>query len=61
MWDEFFTDRVVVVSGGSTGIGAASVAGFARAGARVVLTDVADGPGSELASATPVSRSGTGS
>ena len=51
MWDECFVDRVVIVGGGSTGIGAASVAGFARAGARVVVTDVADGPGGDLASA----------
>jgi dihydroanticapsin dehydrogenase len=42
MWREYFTDKTVVVAGGSTGIGAACAAGFARAGANVVVTDVAD-------------------
>ena len=45
MWNEFFTDKTVVIAGGSTGIGAASAAGFARAGANVVITDVADEAG----------------
>src|SRR5664280_1182354 len=49
MWDDFFIDQVVVVGGGSTGIGAASVQGFARAGARVVVSDVADELGEQLA------------
>ena len=48
MWDEYFNDRVVVVGGGSTGIGAAATEGFAHAGAHVVVLDVADGPGAEL-------------
>lgn len=49
MWDDVFTDKVIIVAGGSTGIGAASVQGFTRAGARVVVIDVADAAGEELA------------
>lgn len=49
MWDDYFTDKVIIVAGGSTGIGAASAQGFARAGARVVVTDVADAVGEKLA------------
>ena len=49
MWDNSFTDKVVIVGGGAMGIGAAAVEAFARAGARVVVTDVADGPGDALA------------
>ena len=48
MWNECFAQQVVGVSGGSTGIGAASVRGFARARARVVVTDVADEVGERL-------------
>jgi len=51
MWDDFFIDQVVIVAGGSTGIGAASVRQFAAAGARVVIADVADVAGEELAAA----------
>ena len=49
MWDDFFTDQVIIVAGGSTGIGAAAARGYSRAGARVVVTDVADDLGEELA------------
>ena len=49
MWDEYFTGKTVVVGGGSTGIGAAAVEGFARAGAHVVIADVADEIGATLA------------
>jgi NAD(P)-dependent dehydrogenase (short-subunit alcohol dehydrogenase family) len=49
MWSEFFEGKTVVVAGGSTGIGAASATGFARAGANVVVTDVADEIGLALA------------
>jgi NAD(P)-dependent dehydrogenase (short-subunit alcohol dehydrogenase family) len=49
MWDDFFIDHVVMVGGGSTGIGAASARAFARAGARVVVSDVADELGEQLA------------
>jgi NAD(P)-dependent dehydrogenase (short-subunit alcohol dehydrogenase family) len=48
MWDEYFLGKTVVVGGGSTGIGAAAVEGFARAGANVVVADVADEIGSAL-------------
>jgi dihydroanticapsin dehydrogenase len=51
MWSEFFTEKTVVVAGGSTGIGAASASGFARAGANVVVTDVADEVGTALVQA----------
>jgi NAD(P)-dependent dehydrogenase (short-subunit alcohol dehydrogenase family) len=36
--------KVAVVTGGAGGIGAATVAALARAGARVVVADLADGP-----------------
>jgi NAD(P)-dependent dehydrogenase (short-subunit alcohol dehydrogenase family) len=49
MWREYFTEKTVVIAGGSMGIGAASAAGFARAGANVVVTDVADEVGAALA------------
>jgi NAD(P)-dependent dehydrogenase (short-subunit alcohol dehydrogenase family) len=42
-------ERVVLISGGATGIGAAFVELFARQGARVAFLDVADGPAHELA------------
>jgi NAD(P)-dependent dehydrogenase (short-subunit alcohol dehydrogenase family) len=51
MWDDSFRGQVVIVAGGSTGIGAATATGFARAGARVVVADVADAPGQELVDA----------
>ncbi len=41
--------RVCIVTGGSQGIGEACVRRFAREGARVVIADVADGPGQALA------------
>ncbi len=43
--------RRVLVTGGSTGIGEAIVAGFARQGARAAFLDVQDGPGQALAEA----------
>ena len=43
-------DRVAIVTGGSQGIGEACARRFAREGARVVIADVADGPGQALAS-----------
>jgi NAD(P)-dependent dehydrogenase (short-subunit alcohol dehydrogenase family) len=49
MWGEYFSGKTVVVSGGSTGIGASSVEGFARADAHVVVADVADEAGLALA------------
>jgi NAD(P)-dependent dehydrogenase (short-subunit alcohol dehydrogenase family) len=39
-WAMYFQDRVVCVSGGGAGIGAASARGFAAAGAAVVIADV---------------------
>jgi NAD(P)-dependent dehydrogenase (short-subunit alcohol dehydrogenase family) len=42
-------DRLVVVTGGGTGIGAALTEGFARQGARVVFLDVAEEPSKALA------------
>jgi NAD(P)-dependent dehydrogenase (short-subunit alcohol dehydrogenase family) len=45
VWREYFARKTVVVAGGSTGIGAAAAAGFARAGARTVIADVADAEG----------------
>lgn len=41
-------ERVVVISGGATGIGASMVVAFARQGAQVVFLDVQDGPAAEL-------------
>jgi dihydroanticapsin dehydrogenase len=49
MWSEYFSGKTVIVGGGSTGIGAAAVAGFAHAGANVVVADVADEIGAALA------------
>lgn len=42
-------DRLVVVTGGGSGIGAALTEGFARQGARVVFLDIADEAGEKLA------------
>jgi meso-butanediol dehydrogenase/(S,S)-butanediol dehydrogenase/diacetyl reductase len=41
--------RVAIVTGGASGIGAAAVRRFARAGARVVVADVSDAAGEALA------------
>ena len=37
-----FTGQVVCISGGATGIGAASAMAFASAGAHVIVADIAD-------------------
>lgn len=42
-----FEQKVVVVTGGSAGIGRATARAFAREGARVVIADVADAAGEE--------------
>jgi 3alpha(or 20beta)-hydroxysteroid dehydrogenase len=44
-----FTDKTVVVTGGANGMGVNHVKRFLAEGASVVIADVADGPGSELA------------
>ncbi len=49
MWREYFEGKTVIVGGGSTGIGAATVEGFANAGANVILADIADDIGAEVA------------
>jgi NAD(P)-dependent dehydrogenase (short-subunit alcohol dehydrogenase family) len=49
VWDEFFAGNGVVVAGGATGIGAATVRAFARAGAKVTIGDVAAPAGNALA------------
>ncbi|MFM8858249.1 MAG: SDR family NAD(P)-dependent oxidoreductase, partial [Actinomycetota bacterium] len=41
--------KVAIVSGGASGIGAGIVERFVEEGARVVLTDLQEGPGTELA------------
>lgn len=48
MWSEYFSGTTVIVTGGATGIGAAVVSEFARAGANTVLADVADESGEVL-------------
>jgi D-xylose 1-dehydrogenase len=47
--------KLVVVTGGGTGIGAAIVDAFAGQGARVVFLDVQDGPSQELATSLAAS------
>ncbi|TIL80804.1 MAG: SDR family NAD(P)-dependent oxidoreductase, partial [Mesorhizobium sp.] len=42
------TDRVVLISGGASGIGADLVRAFASNGARVCFLDVQDGPAEAL-------------
>jgi NAD(P)-dependent dehydrogenase (short-subunit alcohol dehydrogenase family) len=42
-------DKVAVVTGGASGIGEATVRQFVAEGARVVVADLQDGPGEELA------------
>ncbi len=37
-----FKDRVVIVTGGASGIGAAAVAAFAREGAATVIADMSE-------------------
>jgi len=41
--------KVAIVTGGGQGIGAETVRAFAREGAKVVISDVLDGPGKTLA------------
>lgn len=44
-----FTDKVVLVTGAASGIGAATVRGFAREGASVTFTDIDEAGGARLA------------
>lgn len=46
---ERFTDKVVVITGGASGMGATHARGFIEEGARVVLADVNDEAGQKLA------------
>jgi NAD(P)-dependent dehydrogenase (short-subunit alcohol dehydrogenase family) len=48
MWGEYFAGKTVLVSGGSTGIGAGAAHAFARGGAHTVIADVADDIGEEF-------------
>ncbi|MGD0853555.1 MAG: SDR family oxidoreductase [Acidimicrobiales bacterium] len=48
MWNEYFTGKTVIISGGSTGIGAGAAQAFARAGAHTIVADVQDSIGEEL-------------
>ncbi|KAL2004766.1 hypothetical protein VTN00DRAFT_3294 [Thermoascus crustaceus] len=41
-------DRIVVISGGATGIGASMVEAFAHQGAQVIILDIQSSPGFEL-------------
>ncbi len=45
--------KVALVTGGASGIGRATVERFIEEGANVVIADVQDGPGNELAAANP--------
>lgn len=45
-----FENRVVLITGGANGIGRATAQAFAREGARVVVSDLADGAGEETVS-----------
>src|SRR3989442_9607253 len=47
-----FADRVVIVTGGASGIGAATARAFAAEGARIVVADVDREGGGEVAGAT---------
>src|SRR5438876_604826 len=47
-----FADRVVIVTGGASGIGAATARAFAAEGARIVVADVDRERGREVAGAT---------
>ncbi len=51
MYDDAFAGSVVLVCGGSTGIGAATLSAFAREGATVLLADVDDVHGAALVTA----------
>ena len=48
MWSEYFSGKTVIITGGSTGIGAGAAQGFARAGAHTIVADVADSLGEDL-------------
>lgn len=51
MRSDRFTDKAVLVAGGASGMGAASVRGFVQEGARVVIADIQDAQGEALAAA----------
>ncbi|MBA4228534.1 MAG: short chain dehydrogenase [Hyphomonas sp.] len=50
MTEQTFADQVVMVTGGASGIGAATVRAFCAAGAAVVIADILDEEGEALAS-----------